>query len=373
MARYIPRLRRIGAQLNLSSFRAERPTGAKSRGSFPARRPKERSIKEVAMPVILSQRTWHEDAKYLDREGVIYHYPPVYRTRVTPYDRFIYYRPATGALPEERSTYVGHGVLGVPFEDPYTAGYSYVPVTWYEPFRTPVPLAESRGIFYETEDIRKPQFQSAVRSVRETAYYRILALGGVSAGKEFTPLVTTETVVSMAYPGYEQLRPPKDILRAIDIIPEGTGYVPRGRTPPNVCESAALQERARKDHQWTLELIRRAVVNNGGACWYNNNIDLLAKVGERKFLIEAKSLNDPRGALDRMRYGIGQLLDYRVRYRAEIENAEPVLAFGARPAAEIAWIATILQENRIGFVANSGERIISLNDLARQLPFASPS
>ena len=126
------------------------------------------------MPVVLSQRTWHENPKYLDREGVIYHYPPQYRTRIRAYDRFIYYRPAEGAVAEERSTYFGHGVLGVPFEDPFNAQYWYVPITWYEPFRKPVPLRDAVDIFYETEDPKGPQFVSAVRRTSETAYYRIL-------------------------------------------------------------------------------------------------------------------------------------------------------------------------------------------------------
>jgi hypothetical protein len=321
------------------------------------------------MPIVLSQRTWHENPTYLDREGVIYHYPPQYRTRLSAYDRFIYYRPADGAVPEERSTYFGHGVLGVPFEDPHRAGYWFAPIAWYEPFRDVVPLSDYTGAFYETEELRKPQFQSAIRPIRESAYYRILALGGVSAGREFTPLVTTETVIGIGYS--VAMEAPRDVFRTADTIPEGTGYVPSGRALPSIYESAALQERARKDHQWTLELIRRAVASSGGAWWYNNNVDLFARVGERNFLIEAKSLNDQRAALDRMRYGIGQLADYGFRYRAEIQNAEPVLAFGARPPAEVAWIAAILQENRIGFVANSGDRIVPLNQLAERLPFAA--
>jgi len=320
------------------------------------------------MPIVLSQRTWHENPKYLDREGVIYHYPPQYRTRLNAYDRFIYYRPADGAAPEERSTYFGHGVLGVPFEDPHRARYWYVPIAWYEPFRDLVPLADGAGAFYETEELRKPQFQSAIRPVRESAYYRILALGGVSAGREFVPLTTTETVISLGYPITDA---PKDVFRIANTIPEGTGYVPSGRALPSVYESAALQERARKDHQWTLELIRRAVSTRGGSCLYNNNVDLFARIGERRFLIEAKSLNDPRAALDRMRYGIGQLIDYGFRYRAELENAEPVLAFGKRPPMELTWIATILQENNIGFVANSGDQIVPLNPIAESLPFAN--
>ncbi len=317
------------------------------------------------MPVVLSQRTWHADPKYLDREGVIYHYPRQYRGRINDFDRFIYYRPAAGAAPEEQSTYIGHGVLGVSVEDWARAGHWFVDIALYEPFEHPVQLRQN-GIFVETESQTSPQFQSAARPVRETAFYRILSLGGVSAGREFAPLVTTASVLNVGYsPPLTQA--PKDHFREAFVIPEGTGYVPSGRALPSVYESAALQERARKDHNATLELIRRAAVRLGGHCWYNNNIDLFVKCGEQKLLIEAKSLNDARQSIDRMRYGMGQLFDYRVRYKAEVSGAEAVLAFGAPPDRATGWIADILQENGIAFVARDRERLVPLNQRGEQL------
>lgn len=42
------------------------------------------------MPVVLSQRTWHDNAKYLDREGVIYHF------RITTHN-------GVNAVPNERT------------------------------------------------------------------------------------------------------------------------------------------------------------------------------------------------------------------------------------------------------------------------------
>ncbi len=320
------------------------------------------------MPVVLSQRTWHDDPKYLDREGVIYHYPPQYRTRVNAYDRFIYYRPATGASLEQRSSYIGHGLLGNPFPDPHREGFWFVPIAWYELFQSVVPMMVG-GVCYETEDTSRPQFQSAARSIRETAYFRILAAGGVSAGREFSLLLTTETVVGAGYTLRHEA--PKDDLRALATVPQGTGYVPKGNDLPSIYESAALQERARRDHQATLDLIRRQVQRAGGSCWYNNNIDLFARVGDGRFLVEAKSLNDPRAVVDAMRYGMGQLFDYRVRYRAEIEGAAPVLAFGAIPAPEASWVASILEENGVGCIGTTGEKLLALNEKAARLPFFS--
>jgi hypothetical protein len=191
-------------------------------------------------------------------------------------------------------------------------------------------------------------------------------LGGVSAGREFAPPLTTETVLSA---GYSPLifEAPRDAFREATTIPEGTGYVPLGKALPSVYESAALQERARKDHNETLELIRRHSERLGGRCWYNNNIDLYVRYGDQSILVEAKSLNDVRQSVDRMRYGMGQLFDYRVRYKDEVAGAEPVLAFGAAPDRETGWIATILQENGIAFVARDRERIVALNERAAAL------
>lgn len=319
------------------------------------------------MPVVLSQRTWHDDPRYLDREGVIYHYPRQYRGRISDYERFIYYRPATGASEVERSTYIGHGVLGASIEDWARADHYYVDIAFYEPFTTPVSLRHN-DLFVETESAASPQFQSAARPIRETAYYRILMLGGVSAGREFTPLMTTETVLSA---GYSPLvvDAPRDTFRQALKIPEGTGYVPSGKALPSVYESAALQERARKDHNATLELIRRHAERLGGRCWYNNNIDLFVRYGDKALLVEAKSLIDARQSVDRMRYGMGQLFDYRVRYRAEVAGAEPVLAFGAPPDPASGWITTILQENGVAFVARNRGLVVPLNDRAATLAF----
>jgi hypothetical protein len=321
------------------------------------------------MAVVLSQRTWHGDAKYLDREGVIYHYPRQYRGRINDFDRFIYYRPAGGALPGEASTYVGHGVLGLSIEDWARAGHWFVDIAWYEPFARPVPLRESEA-FVETESTTSPQFQSAARTIRETAYYRILSLGGVSAGREFAPVATTASVLTLGYSA-PSTDPPKDAFREALSIPEGTGYVPSGKALPSIYESAALQERARKDHNATLEQIRRAAARLGGTCWYNNNVDLFVRLNEQKLLVEAKSLTDPRQSVDRMRYGMGQLFDYRVRYQAETAGAEPVLAFGAMPDRATGWVANILQENGVALIARDGERLLPLNARAEALAIFS--
>lgn len=70
------------------------------------------------MPVVLSQRTWHGDPKYLDREGVIYHFARQFRNRINDFDRFVYYRPAAGA-----STYIGTESCERPLKTAPNAGH----------------------------------------------------------------------------------------------------------------------------------------------------------------------------------------------------------------------------------------------------------
>jgi hypothetical protein len=61
------------------------------------------------------------------------------------------------------------------------------------------------------------------------------------------------------------------------------------------------------------------------------------------------------------------LFDYRVRYKAEVAGAQPVLAFGAPPDRATGWITTILQGNGIGFIARDRERLVPLT--TAPLPF----
>ena len=161
--------------------------------------------------------------------------------------------------------------------------------------------------------------------------------------------------------------PPRDPFKELVAVPEGTGYRPTGKKV-DVFEAAALQERARADHQDTLKIVKAMTEARGGSCLFNNNVDLLATFGGDKLLVEAKGLNAPSAAVDRMRYGMGQLFDYGVRYRAEIGKAKPVLAFGTMPSNDVGWISTILQETGVAFVARQRDSLMPLNDLARDLP-----
>jgi hypothetical protein len=317
------------------------------------------------VPVVLQQHFWQADRLYADVEGVLYHYPRQYFARITPFEPFIYYRPlGKAAVRHDSRHYFGHGVIGEPWDDPNDQKLRFAPIIQYEPFQTLVPLRDPLGNYYETGADRTPQGQSAVRDISEIAYHRILAAANVAV-TGISALPATTAAELTAYQGVPA-RWPKDELRIITDVPAGAGYVPHGQGIPSVYDAAALQERARADHQRVLSEIVAKVRGLGGRCRYNNNIDLLTNVAEERLLIEAKSLNDLRDAVHRMRYGLGQLLDYRVRYRAELEGASPVLAFGRPPDRNTGWIAEMLQENGVAFVASIEGQVIPLNDLGRQ-------
>jgi hypothetical protein len=319
------------------------------------------------VPVILTQHFSPGDRVYEDAEYSLYHYPKIYFTRVRPFDRFIYYRPlGKSASRPDSKHYFGHGMLGEFFEDPIRSDHRFVKIIKGQAFPVLVPLMDKWSRYFETEDPRPPQFVSAVRDISETAYYKILAAADASSvSLSFLPSTESYENVASVVTSYKG---PRDNFREITEIPPGAGYVPSGNTILNVYESAALQERARKDHQSVLQIIQAQVQRRGGATWYNNNVDLLARVGEERMLIEAKSLNSFRDAVDRVRYGIGQLADYSYRYHEEIGDATRVLAFARAPAGDASWVADVLDRERIAFVAASDAGVTPLNESARRLP-----
>ena len=319
------------------------------------------------VPVILTQHFSPGDRVYEDAEWSLYHYPRVYFSRVRPYDRFIYYRPlGKSAARRDSKHYFGHGILGEYFDDPIRSDHRFVKIIKGEEFPFLVPIVDGSSRYYETEGGRPPQFVAAVRDISETAYYKILAAGDVSSAT-MSQLPSTEDVEELpAILPFAAI--PRDGFREITSIPPGAGYVPSGNTFLNVYESAALQERARRDHQSVLQIIQREVQRRGGVTWYNNNIDLYARIGESRMLVEAKSLNSFRDTVNRARYGIGQLADYAYRYQETVGSATKVLAFAHAPPREISWVGAVLDQERTAFVSATDAGIEPLNETAKSLP-----
>lgn len=321
----------------------------------------------AAMPLVLMQRAWQDDPKYKDTEFALYHYPRLYFDQIQGGEKFVYYRPARGAKKGEASSYFGCGELGDFWPDPEDAAHRFVGVSKPIPFPDPVAHLDGSGRMYESGFSDRNAFQGrSVRYIGDLDFYRILSAAGLTAAV-WEQSAAVDDVISgraspLAFPD-----PPRDAFRPLTVVPDGTGYRPTGK-PINVLEAAALQERARADHQATLKLVKAMAEKRGGRCLFNNNVDLLASFDERRLLVEAKSLGVASAAVDRMRYGMGQLFDYGVRYRAEIGRAQPVLAFGAMPAHDASWISTILQENGVAFIARERDDIVPINELARELP-----
>ena len=311
------------------------------------------------------QRAWRDDPKYKDTEFVVYHYPMPYFDRIRGGERFVYYRPSRGAAQGQASSYFGCGELGDVWDDPFDSEHRYVGIRKPLRFSKPVPFADTLGRLYESRFRTRSSFQGqSVRFIDDLDFHRILDAAGLTGAAFFNAPTIDDVMAGRASP---MLTPPLDVFRALDNVPEGTGYKPHG-AGADVYEAAALQERARADHQNTVRLIKRRVDALGGSCLFNNNVDLLAQFDRKKLLIEVKSLNSPTSAVDRMRYGMGQLFDYSVRYRARIGNAAPVLAFGATPRSDVAWVADILHGNDVAFISRDGEQLRPMNDLATQLP-----
>ncbi len=319
------------------------------------------------MPLILTQHYSRDLNRYLDREGVIYHFPSQYlpvvnRTIVEGGDhRFLYQRPIREAPAGEAGTYFGFGTLSAPYPDERIAGHFWLDVLHYQRLR-PVPLWNALGYYYETG--KPDQINLRGRSIRYVDPMHFFAI--LAAGQAYSPI--PEPVDLQEASEFSPLSAPRDAFREMLIVPPGTGYVPKNSDPIDRHEAAALHERARGDHQDTLELLRQRIAALGGVCFYNNNVDLFARIGDRRMLFEVKSLARQASAVNRMRYGIGQLMDYGIRYKAEIAGAEPVLAFGAEPERDVSWIPSILQGNGIAFVSRRGVELKAGNQLAKTLP-----
>lgn len=322
------------------------------------------------MPLVLMQRAWSDDPKYKDTEFSVYHYPARYFDNIQGGERFVYYRPARGAKSGEASAYFGCGQLGDWWPDGGDAFHRFVGVRKPIKFVASVPHLDRAGRMYESTYPNRNAFQGrSIRYIDDLDYHRILGAAGLT-GADWQAAPSVDDIVSGILIPPARRDAPKDPLRPLLTVPDGTGYRPSGNTI-DIFEAAALQERARADHQDTLRLVKSLAEKRGGTCMFNNNIDLLASFGPRKLLVEAKSLGTASAAVDRMRYGMGQLFDYGVRYRAEIGMAQPVLAFGAMPSYDASWISTILEETDIAFVARHRGELLPMNDTARMLPIFS--
>lgn len=312
------------------------------------------------------QRAWSADPKYLDTEFVVYHYPEQYFDRILGGEKFVYYRPSRGASGAESSCYFGCGELGDYWDDFNNPGHRFVGIRKPVRFPRAVSFRDPEGRMYESRFSSRSAFQGqSVRHVDDLDFHRILSAAGL-IGSALSEAPTVDDVIAGRVSPIV-MEPPRDMFRPLDTVPEGTGYRPTG-LGPDVFEAAALQERARADHQRTLQLLKRSVEAAGGLCEFNNNVDMLALFDEKKLLVEVKSLSNPASTVDRMRYGIGQLADYAVRYRDQVGMAQRILAFGSPLPGGANWVPEILDGNAVAFIVRDKGEIVPGNELARTLP-----
>lgn len=207
------------------------------------------------MPLVLMQRAWQDDPKYKDTEFVVYHYPQQYFDQIHGGEKFVYYRPARDAKAGEASTYFGCGELGDWWPDPADHTHRFVDIRKPISFAHSVPYHDRQGRMYESAFTTRNAFQGrSVRYIDDLDFHRILDAAGLT-GAAWRDAPTIDDVLSgLVVPG-QSVEPPRDAFRPLTVVPDGTGYRPTGKQV-NVFESAALQERARGDHQDTLKLIK---------------------------------------------------------------------------------------------------------------------
>ena len=131
------------------------------------------------MPIVLTTNdvVLNPDHAWNDVEGVQYHYPNQYKTKIKPGEPFVYYRGVhrqTG--PRGQAEYFGLGRIGAVRPDPATLGSSrpswFCAIDDYVPFNPPVP-AKPDGIFYE--QIPQNMWRNGVRDLDPDVFGRIVA------------------------------------------------------------------------------------------------------------------------------------------------------------------------------------------------------
>jgi len=205
------------------------------------------------MPIVLMQRAWRDDPQYKDTEFVVYHYPRQYFDEIRGGEKFVYYRPARGATSGQESSYFGCGELGDVYADPQDANHRFVDIRKPIRFAQSVRFEDLSGRMYESRYPSRNAFQGhSVRYIDDLDFHRILSAAGL-VGSVLADAPSVDDVIAGRVSPL--LEPPRDAFRELNVVPDGTGYRPSG-TGPDVFEAAALQERARADHQETLKLLK---------------------------------------------------------------------------------------------------------------------
>lgn len=150
------------------------------------------------------------DHDWDDETGSRYHFPNIYKNRIRPGARFVYYRGSRlegGGRADP--VYFGSGVIGDVELDPETEDLPPIKRRWiakiadYSPFPKKVPFRSADGTYAELllKEVRKNWWGVGVRSISGSAYRSILQAGGlvvdISPPEMAAPLIATPTSASV--------------------------------------------------------------------------------------------------------------------------------------------------------------------------------
>lgn len=131
--------------------------------------------------------------------------------------------------------------------------------------------------------------------------------------------------------------------------------------------SDVSRERADNAHRRLVNLVASRLSTIGVVPRYNQLIDLAAKVNDRPFIFEMKSLTR-RNARHQLRRGLGQLYEYR--YHQELSDAILVLVIETKLPPEYEWMITYLEQDRnIRLIWDGDSKLYATAKTKRDLPF----
>ncbi len=142
------------------------------------------------MPLVLTTNDMVRNPEHLwdDIEGVQYHYPNQYKSKIQPGVEFVYYRGVHrkdgSRAPAE---YFGRGRIGAVRPDPSTEGASrpswFCAIEDYQPFNPPVPAKIDDA---PLEQIAPNMWRNGVRDLDEEIFRRIVERAAQSSGNSTT-------------------------------------------------------------------------------------------------------------------------------------------------------------------------------------------
>lgn len=140
--------------------------------------------------LVLAENEIHARAefeKWEDVTGERYHFPNIYRNKISPGREFVYYKGARRVGGRATPEYFGWGRIGSVYADPATVDSAASHRHWlcdiedYRPFANAVPFRDAAGKYIELGADRAPQryWENGVREITERDFHGILTRAGI--------------------------------------------------------------------------------------------------------------------------------------------------------------------------------------------------